>query len=199
MGVSRNEQGQSILEFVFMLPLLVGITMMLIKINTVIQFSIVNQQYARAQALTLAGNSPIYPRLGLRVTDLENKFYNQMILGVADNAAPSKEDDGSSEDYHPKASNYNISSKKVSGDGGQPGEEPTSRALVRVRNTVTLCTQTNVVQVDGKWQPILPLQAVSETVFKPLEGEQGKYRLFEGVKFDFCRSPLPYVAGETTL
>ncbi len=183
----RNEQGQSILEFVFMLPLLIGITMMMIKINTVIQFSIVNQQYSRAQTLALAGNSPIYPRLGLRVKDLEKKNYNQMLLGVADNAW-----DEQDPKYLPKASTYNITSKKVSGDGGAAGEEPKSRSLVRVRNTVTLCTQTNVIQVDGKWMPILSLEEGPPDVFKPTK----PYMLGDNVKFDFCRSPLPYLAGD---
>jgi len=46
-----SERGQSVLEFVFMLPILLGLIVIMVRSNTVIQMSIVNQKYARAQAL----------------------------------------------------------------------------------------------------------------------------------------------------
>ena len=50
------------LEFLVMLPLMVGLAMLMIRVNTVIQMGIVNQQYARAQALFVAGNGSEYPQ-----------------------------------------------------------------------------------------------------------------------------------------
>ena len=61
MGVKRlnlKEDGQSIVEFLVSLPLLVGLAVVLIRVNSAIQMSIVNQQYARAQTLNLTYNSP---------------------------------------------------------------------------------------------------------------------------------------------
>src|SRR5947209_8462468 len=82
-----DNRGQSVLEFLFMLPIMVALTMMLVKVNTAIQVSIVNQQYARAQALWLTFNSPIYPALVSRMANFLPRAFNQMIIGVSDNLA----------------------------------------------------------------------------------------------------------------
>ncbi len=49
-SLSHPESGQSVLEFLLLIPLIVALTVLLVKMNAVIQVSIVNQQYARAQA-----------------------------------------------------------------------------------------------------------------------------------------------------
>ncbi|MEO5970142.1 MAG: hypothetical protein ABIQ95_09460, partial [Bdellovibrionia bacterium] len=56
--VKSNNEGQSVIEFIFMLPLLIGMSTLLVNINTAIQMGIVNQQYARFQTLFLTFNSP---------------------------------------------------------------------------------------------------------------------------------------------
>src|SRR4051794_31601143 len=85
-GNPKGEEGQSMVEFLFMLPLLLGLAVLLVRISTAIQISIVDQQYARSQTLFLTYNSATYPRLGLQVS-MQQKGLNQMVVGVSDNAA----------------------------------------------------------------------------------------------------------------
>jgi hypothetical protein len=52
-----GEAGQSLLEFLLMFPMLLALVIVLIRVNTAIQISIVNQQYARAQTFVLTSNA----------------------------------------------------------------------------------------------------------------------------------------------
>lgn len=150
-----NENGQSMIEFIIMLPVLLGVTLFLIKVNTAIQMSIVNQQYSRAQTLYLASNHSEYPALRFREgneagnTMLELGI-DQMILGISDNIAESSEQLG---EYEPEASVQSLvrPGKPIGND--DPGSEPESRGRVRIRNTVALCTQTNSYEVNGNVVP----------------------------------------------
>ena len=135
--LDQNERGQSVLEFLIMVPLLLGFVIFLVRTNTVIQMAIVDQQYARAQTLFLAFNSPMYPNR-VRQLDLGAARIDQMTLGVSEN------DPGGAGDvpYIPQASTYGITRTK----NRQIAEDvlaqttPAKRTLVRVRNTTTLCT-----------------------------------------------------------
>jgi hypothetical protein len=184
---TKSESGQSVLEFLFMLPVLFGLALLMLKINTAIQISINNQQYARAQTLWLAFNSSVYPRIELREGELVSGGFNQMLIGVSENSAPN--DDSP---YVPKAPVQSISRRKpasglsgLGSDGKQ--EEPSERSMVRVRNTVTLCTQLNVLGGSGKTVPVLPLGG------GPNFKATGPGNLNENSKFDFCGSPLGYL------
>ncbi len=163
-----NERGQSILEFVFLLPIMIGIVVIMIKVNSAIQMSIVNQQYARAQALFLTYNSATYPELRFRADEgtMEDKGYSQMIIGVSDNLAT-----GGS-DYSPRASTQNVlrTADQPVGNDDPRFEASRLRGVVRIRNTVTLCTQTNSYPSNGGFVPA--------------------YRIREGVVPQYCRSPF---------
>ena len=133
----QNESGQSVMEFVFMLPLLLGLLVVLIRINSIVQVGIVNQQYARAQALTLAQNSPTYPRRdqvegALKLVGTGN---NQMILGVAEDLVLENPDN-----TLPFATKGMIARTKALAGSDSDEKEPAERGYVRVRNTVSLCT-----------------------------------------------------------
>lgn len=180
-GSLRREDGQSVLEFLFMLPVMVGLVMLMVRINTVIQVSIVNQQYSRAQATFLAFNNSVYPDLKLRYRQLVRKNYNQMMLGVSDNIVPA---DGSA--YQPQATTQNIvRTRALAAQGNNdPQSEPDpnsggTRALVRVRSTVSLCTQPNVL-ADGT-----PILEVKQSPDGSAVGVA--YALPENPKFDYCR------------
>jgi len=166
----RNEKGQSVLELILMLPAMVILTMLMIKINTVIQVSIVNQKYSRSHALALALNSPYFPGMHLRTNDLINIGFNQMIIGVAATevvgGAP------------PDAMKVNITRRGV--EGSEDKVTPPERSNIRVRGTVSLCTQQNVL-ADGK--PILAI-AGKDSQYEAA----GPYNLGEGSRFDLCRS-----------
>lgn len=153
---ARDESGQSVLEFLFMLPVMVGLILILLRMNSAIQVSIVNQKYARIQAVRLAFNSPWYPRRDLRdpavfpATDQFVKYgYDRMVIGVSD--LPIDETDSQA-----VATTQTVvrNPRNTTGDGPNQ-QEPDQRSLVRVRTTVALCTQLNFVDESGQRRPIL--------------------------------------------
>ncbi|MEO7164620.1 MAG: hypothetical protein ABI041_16990, partial [Bdellovibrionia bacterium] len=86
-------------------------------------------------------NSPFYPATtadggpGPRIR-LINQRDNQMVLGVSDNV------DAGSEDYAPKATQQMIVRKRSLAPPNAPQDESaTKMGWVRIRNSVTLCTQ----------------------------------------------------------
>jgi hypothetical protein len=186
----QGEEGQSVIEFMLMLPLIVGLAMILVRIQTAIQISINNQQYARAQALMLAYNSPVYPNLSLRESDVTGKNYNQMVIGVSENTTDStqlSDEGGGGGNITPKAARHYVARRKGVPDRAEA--EPSERALVRIHDTVTLCTQTNVVKAaGGSEQPVLKLKRVGPGLFRA----DGSSNIGEGTKFEYCSSPLDY-------
>ena len=178
MGVSRKNElrdsGQAMVEFLLLLPAVVILIAVLVRVNMAIQVSIVNQQYARAQALWLAFNSPVYPELRHRVKNFQqgSKMSNQMVIGVSQNSFPEEGD----EVYQPEATVQNVSQRKTGGND-DPQIEPEARSRVRIRTTVSLCTQANV-SPDG---PLLDL----DKSFKAT----GVWTLKDSTKIDYCRRP----------
>lgn len=175
--LSQSTSGQSVVEFLLVLPLLVGLVLLLIKINTAIQVSIVNQQYARAQIHWLTFNSAFSPQIGLRNANFQAKGYNRMVIGVSSNKAP-----GEGEPYIPEATTQVVvRNGQASGRDGSSQEEPVSRSRVRVRNTISLCTQTNVI--TGGSGGVTPLTAAS--LIQSGEGSPGQSKILL-----YCRSPF---------
>lgn len=165
-----------------MVPLMIGLSVLLVKVNQAIQMGIVNQQYARAQALFLTMGSPVYPRVGLRDKMAKLK-YNQMLMGVQENS-PGTEEQGT----RSLASIAKLTDKP--GGSIESGtDDVTERSEVRIRSTVTLCTQTNVVNVAGGFKPVLEL----ELVRRRLARAAGTWQLFEGSVFDYCSSTMRYL------
>jgi hypothetical protein len=149
---AAGDEGQSLIEFLLLLPLLVGTVVILVRVNTAIQISIVNQQYARAQALFIAHHSPNFPRLRHHDRFLE-RVSNQMVIGVSENNRPD-DDDGS--DYVPAASTQIVArSRKLAGTDGNAGEIPDLRGKVRIRNTISLCTQPIVMKTPNGVQKVV--------------------------------------------
>ncbi|MBY0470119.1 hypothetical protein K2X30_03050 [bacterium] len=169
----KNQAGQSVLEFLIVLPMMVGLAVMLIKMNTAVQVSIVNQQYARAHTLWLAFNSNEYPEVKLRIPQLISKNYNKMILGISENSAPA-----SGEIYLPEVIKMKITpGRSLATDAGdqQNQEEPERRSIIRVRTSVSLCTQSNFVTAGGEKVPL---------------GAETLREGFNPSGFEYCRSPL---------
>lgn len=179
-GEVRARGGQSIVEFMLILPVAVGFFVVMVRVNTAIQVGIVNQQYARMQALFLAYNSDRFPRLGQISQNFVRQGFNHMVIGVSDNAPR----DGG--DVRPEATTQSITRKpRPPASADRPGEEPRERAAVRVRSTVTLCTQVHAV--GG--QALLELEPQgSAGDFRP----RGTWTLAENTTFDFCGGPGIY-------
>jgi hypothetical protein len=190
-SIIGNEGGQSVLEFLFMLPVMVSLLVLMTRVNSAIQVSIVDQQYARAQAHFLTFSSPVYPEVRLRYAQLVGKNYNQMLMGVGDNIVPG---DGSA--YTPIATTQNIArNRKIAALGNNdPQKEPNpdsgeGRALVRVRGTVSLCTQINVINVNGALQSVLDM--VPGTLADGGTPQGGVYHLSEDPKqFAWCKAQV---------
>jgi hypothetical protein len=133
-SISR-ESGQSLLEFLLMFPMLLGLVMITVRANTAIQMAIVNQKYSRSQTLFLTLNSPVYPPLRFTRRGTFEKGFHIMNVGVSDNLATGEAD------YKPIASTQMILRRRgAQGGSDEAKAEPEKRSEVRIRNTVSLCT-----------------------------------------------------------
>jgi hypothetical protein len=170
--IHENESGQSVLEFVFMLPVLLGLVVIMVRSNTVIQMSIVNQKYARAQALWLTFNSPHYPRLSFRKEGSpDDQFvqfgFNRMVIGMSEQPV---DDTGGKA----VASTQTIVRGGVPAADGPSQSEPLDRAKVRVRTTVALCTQTNAIVTSQGLRPATADFIGEDTIFDYCRGADGE-------------------------
>lgn len=142
----QSESGQSLIEFLLLLPAMVGLVFILVRVNTAIQISIVNQQYARAQVHFITYNSSVYPDLSLRTRGaMAETGFNQILLGISEN---NNSEDGASS-FEPVASTHQVTRRRILAGGNEERAEPDRREMVRVRTTVTLCTQSNFIGGDG--------------------------------------------------
>lgn len=138
----KSESGQSLIEFMFMLPLMLGLTVLLVRITTAIQVSIVNQKYSRMQVHALARNSPYYPSQRIR-NGLLDSGTNRLTVGVSDDST------SGSGFVRPKATEILVArSRALASGGSQDSGSVTSRADVRVRSTVTLCSSTHALSAN---------------------------------------------------
>jgi hypothetical protein len=145
-GAGRS--GQSMLEFLLTLPLLLGLTAIVWRVNQAMQISIMNQQHARAQALHLAQNSSIYPRKEMWKDMLfkSNPPSNQLIAGISSELV--------ADDKAPKTTKQRIlaSSEGSAGDGANDVDAK-KRSTIRVRSTISLCTQSNFIRSGSGTSP----------------------------------------------
>lgn len=160
---ARAQAGQSLLEFVLMLPVIFGLAKVIYRANMAIQQSIVNQQYARQQTLIITEHSPNYPpkfRMNRspgsrqRLVDMKT---NVLLVGVSEN--PFKEATG---DQDPEAPMQLIArSPAAAGGKGPAAEEPSQRSWVRIRTTVALCTPSVVINTENGIVEAGPMNVVS--------------------------------------
>ncbi len=134
----RSEEGQSIIEFLLLLPLMIGITIMMLRTNMAIQVSIGNQKYSRMQAHHLTFNSPYFPQTSASSQNQRAPGMHRLVVGVGEDAI-------SNGKGRPKAVEVFVARSRsiASGSSDQSGAEPDSRANVRVRTTVALCSFSN--------------------------------------------------------
>lgn len=141
-AVKLGNEGQSILELMFSIPVFVGFIWVFFQVNTAIQVSINNQQHSRAQMLHLTFNSPIFPEL---------KFREDPMTGMIASGNPEQFTAGTSDELVDAANPSTITPTIISlardpskekGESNQswPGTERTN---IRIRDTVTICTQRN--------------------------------------------------------
>ncbi len=170
MAADDRESGQSIVEFLIMLPIIVGLIVVLVRINTVIQVSIVNQQYARARALDMAYNNPYYPSAKMQTVGKMNEGYHQVVIGMTNKLI---EDAG--ETPPPEPTRVAIIRKAKGAPKKNDDVEPDQTPVVPVRTTVTLCAPSRALVSKGKPVPI---------------AAKNMGPGFDPKLFAYCRSPL---------
>lgn len=132
-----NDRGQSLIEFVILIPIFIGLVIILVRSNTTIQMSIVNQKYARAQTLAINYNSAYYPRRSVVNESLAPDRLTRMDIGVAENAY----NEDTPGNVVPEASQFVVSRPGQALIGDQAGDpnQAMGRSKVRVRTNVALC------------------------------------------------------------
>lgn len=144
----KQESGQALIEFLLVLPSVILFFVLMVRINSAVQVSIVNQKWSRAHIHFLTMNSPDYPAYKIRAEPgrgMAATKSDQFVLGVSGDLF---EEEG---DVVPTATVVAIKGKR--GLPGMPSRgdnsnqsEPAQRDRIRIRNTVTLCTQNNFVK-----------------------------------------------------
>jgi hypothetical protein len=140
---AHNEEGQSLLEVVFVLPFLFLFVGLLFKLNLSVQQAINNSQYARSQIYVLTANSPEYPRLQftqMNKTTFAQANQDMMVLGVSDPEALTDATDNNT--LMPIPQIQKIGRNK-SVKGSEDRGEQAKRSGIRIRNTAAICTQLN--------------------------------------------------------
>jgi len=152
----RARSGQSLIEFVLILPIIVGMLLVMVRVSSSIQVSIVNQKYSRQRVFEVADNGAYYPRLGRFEEQFAPKLTNRMVIGVSEELA-------TGESIVPAATEQRITRNSRGESGSQEiQKEPDSRGLVRVRNTVELCTPMRIGRCRGANPKVLDLRDMTE-------------------------------------
>lgn len=150
------ESGQALVEFLLVIPAIILFFVLMVRINSAVQVSIVNQKWSRAHIHFLAMNSPVFPMLKFREDPSRGMAVSksdQFVLGISGDLL----EDG--DEVTPSATVIAIKGKRglpgmpTRGDNSNQSE-PARRDQIRVRNTVTMCTQNNFVNSSGKGTPL---------------------------------------------
>jgi hypothetical protein len=141
-----NEDGQTLLELVFLIPVLFTFVILLFKSMMAVQMAINNAQFSRSQIYMLTANQPEYPRLQFR---MDSKMFikaeqDRMILGVADIGST-----GANNEIEPVPQTYKIALNSSSVKGSSERGEVKKRTEIRIRDTAAICTQLNGTPVTS--------------------------------------------------
>lgn len=136
------------IEFLIVVPLFLGMTFLLVRVNTVIQMSIVNQKYGRAQAFFLTYNSPVFPDLFRQgETGASGKPMNSLTMAVTGKAYGGEAPDDI------EAAVHNIARPGQDEGSNAARKEPRRRGKIRVRTTMTICSHITRVETNGDFIP----------------------------------------------
>lgn len=167
------ERGQSLLEFLILLPIFIGIFVLMLKVNAATQISIVNQKYTRSTLLFMTFNHPWLVKRSIPVVGGGTSFgtenavsaqgYNRLTMGLS-------EEVNTGGNYVPSATTLLIArnDKVIKGKTKDSDEktEPTDRAYVRIRNTTTICLP---LSFSDKKNPVLSSYTAAPNPFRRLE------------------------------
>ncbi|MBI3543151.1 MAG: hypothetical protein HY075_07750 [Deltaproteobacteria bacterium] len=141
----KKQLGQSMIEFAFMLPIILTMLTFMREVNMAINMAIVNQKYSRATLYFLLFNHRWYPEQQFIHRPSRNDYMKRWWVGVEDQ----KGDPDSDEDSKPPKAPV-IAVGRAKGDDDTPGSEGIERRQkVRIRATSFIC----VPPVGGKNLP----------------------------------------------
>lgn len=132
----RMDSGQSLVEFIFMLPFIITMIVYMTQLNGAINMSINYQQFVRSHLFHLMFNSRNYPEI-----QYSNNFHgNRLYLGVNKDVIT----EGS--ELTPKTPRVKVGSKTPSGDETVDiYPSVTKRQHIQVRVIMGICTPNNIV------------------------------------------------------
>lgn len=126
----RGERGQSLVEFAFLVPLLIGMVSLLVEVDTAISASIVGQKYTRQHMHFLFFSSANYPQLNW-VSGKDGFFKQRWWIGVDEQVIVR-------EDTEPIAPKFKVGRKKVP-EGQESDPDSPVRQNVRIRSSAFTC------------------------------------------------------------
>ena len=141
----NDESGQSLIEVLFLMPLVVVVVVLLYRSNAAIQMSIVNQKQLRGQALYVAMNSPTYPDLQMRrsgESSMERVGYSAFVMGVTDD--PTSDARGQLNAVA-QVQAFGRPGRRIRGDTDCSEADPTSRSKICLKTAIEFCTQINAI------------------------------------------------------
>lgn len=124
-------------EFAFMVPILIGMIVLLREIEIAINTGIVQQKYARATMHFLMFNHAHYPEVRFKSLPNNPNYIRRWWIGVDENSN-FREGGETGEDVLPVAPKRKIGRVKPP-DDDTAGVEVSSRQNVRVRTTSFIC------------------------------------------------------------
>ncbi len=133
-AAKRRQRGQSLVEFAFMVPLILGMLVFLRQVNMAINSSIVNQRYARATLHFLTFNHRWYPEQKFVQRNSHGTFMRRWWVGVEEQKAPDDEDSSA-----PIAPTITIGRLPGSDTAGVPAPDDVGHGKVRIRTTSFIC------------------------------------------------------------
>jgi hypothetical protein len=134
----RRESGQSMIEFAFLVPLVIALLMIMIQVEMAISGAIVNQKYSRAQLHFLSFNARWYPEYRPFMPRNNGGVMRRFWVGVEDSL------DHTNVNRAPVAQTFKIGVKKPAGDDAAGdailNDPKQGRQNVRIRVTAFICT-----------------------------------------------------------
>lgn len=131
----KNQLGQSLVEFAFMVPLIIGVLVFLREVNMAVNSAIVNQRYARATLHFLLFNHRWYPELRFARNTGKGVYLRRWWVGVEKDKTAGGDEDVTA----PVAPIIKIG--RAPGDEDQGVESMKKRQNVRIRAVSFICLQ----------------------------------------------------------
>ncbi|MBI3556587.1 MAG: hypothetical protein HY074_10025 [Deltaproteobacteria bacterium] len=129
-----GQRGQSLVEFSFMVPLIIGTLVFMRQVNMAINSSIVNQKYARATLHFLTFNHRWYPEARYTQRTAAGLYMHRWWVGVENDKTDGDEADSKA----PVAPTIDVGRQKGPDDDGQ-GLPTTGRKNIRIRSNSFIC------------------------------------------------------------